>query len=80
MLSSTESENEILEVVTPAARKIFQILQAEERLHVNEIRARTTYCRRTVQFALSQLLEAELITSAPDLHDMRKKYYRLASA
>lgn len=80
MMSSPESENEILEVITPAARKIFQILQTEERLHVKEIRARTTYCRRTVQFALSQLLEAELITSTPDLHDMRKKYYKLASA
>ncbi len=80
MISSPESENELLEIVTPAARKIFQILQTEEQLHVNEIRARTSYCRRTVQFALSQLLEAELITSSPDLQDMRKKYYRLASA
>ena len=79
MLNSLKPENEVLGVVTPAARKIFTILQSEERLHVNEIRARTTYCRRTVQFALSQLLEAELIASSPDLLDMRKKYYAIVS-
>ena len=79
MLSPLKPENEVLGVVTPAARKIFEILRSEERLHVNEIRSRTTYCRRTVQFALSQLLEVELITSTPDLFDMRKKYYTVIS-
>ncbi|MHA2305535.1 MAG: hypothetical protein ACXACU_09095 [Candidatus Hodarchaeales archaeon] len=78
-MNSLKPENEVLGVVTPAARKIFAILQSEERLHVNEIRARTTYCRRTVQFALSQLLEAELVRSTPDFLDMRKKYYAVVS-
>jgi predicted transcriptional regulator len=80
MLSPPEPKNEILDVVTPAAKKIFLILQTEERMYVSEIRERTTYCRRTIQFALSQLVAAELITPAPDLRDMRKTYYMISSA
>ena len=80
MLNPPEPKNEILNVVTPAAKKIFLILQTEERMYVSEIRERTKYCRRTIQFALSQLVAAELITPTPDLSDMRKTYYIISSA
>ncbi|MFX0173603.1 MAG: hypothetical protein ACFE9L_17065 [Candidatus Hodarchaeota archaeon] len=76
MLGSIDSKTEqLLNILPPAAQEIFQILSTEKQLYVSEIKAKTNYSSRTVQVALHQLKQLQLISQKLDMQDMRRRMY-----
>jgi predicted transcriptional regulator len=67
--------DELINLLSPSAQKVFQILQSKEKMHVNEIVSNSEYSLRTIQNALKQLIAAGLITQVLDFTDMRRRYY-----
>ena len=66
-------------VMPPSVQKVYRTLQNGKRMHVGDIESRTRYSPRTVRQALRQLKNARLITQIPDMMDMRRHYYVVAS-
>jgi DNA-binding transcriptional regulator GbsR (MarR family) len=64
---------------SPSVQKIYEILLMSDQMTITDIREKTQYSRRTVSFALRQLIKVGLITRVPKLLDMRRYHYTLSS-
>jgi DNA-binding transcriptional regulator GbsR (MarR family) len=80
MSSTVLLSKKLVTVMPPSVQKVYRTLQAGKRMHVGEIESKTQYSPRTVRQALRQLKNAKLISKIPDMMDMRRHYYMVASA
>jgi len=77
MASSVEQNLELIEILPPAAQRIYHLLSIEKRLHAKDIKEITNYSTRTVQVSLRRLKTMDLIVRIPDITDMRRSIYSL---
>jgi len=54
---------------------IYQIIQDEERSNTKNLQLKTSYCARTIRYAIQNLLDADLIVRITDITDTRRCYY-----
>jgi DNA-binding transcriptional regulator GbsR (MarR family) len=71
----TRLDLDLIENLSPSIQKVYDILLKNERMTISDIRAKTKYSRRTVSFALRQLIVVGLVTRTPKLLDMRRYHY-----
>ncbi|NHJ01728.1 MAG: hypothetical protein EAX86_06265 [Candidatus Heimdallarchaeota archaeon] len=74
----TESETEVLLGLPPAVYRIYDILNTEENLTIDEMTLKSNYSRRTVQNALNLMEKRGLLIKTHCLTDMRRKLYSLS--
>ena len=82
MASTTEKTDSNLSMIadfSPSVQKVYEVLLMSEQMSITDIRKKTQYSRRTVSFALRQLIKAGLITRIPKLLDMRRYHYTISS-
>ncbi len=60
---------------SPSVKKVYEHLQPDKLMTIQEIRLMTNLSRRTVSIALSQLIKANLVHYLSDLTDMRKRRF-----
>ena len=66
-----------LNVLTPSARAVYQILKENEPMYIGEITENSCYSRRTIQQALHLLEKSQLVTHYPDMRDLRRHQYTI---
>ncbi|NHJ01727.1 MAG: hypothetical protein EAX86_06260 [Candidatus Heimdallarchaeota archaeon] len=59
----------------PSVQKVYEHLQTDKLMTIQDIRLITNLSRRTVSVALSQLIKANLVNYRADLSDMRKRRF-----
>ncbi len=82
MASMTEKKDLNLNLMaefSPSVQKVYEVLLVNDQMTITDIRGKTQYSRRTVSFALRQLIKAGLITRVPKLLDMRRYHYTISS-
>lgn len=67
-----------LRELPPGAKLVAKILDRDAPLTAQQLVTHTLLPDRTVRYALSQLAEAELVTSQITLQDARKRLYTLS--
>lgn len=63
---------------SPSIQIVYELLLINEKMTIKDIRDRTRYSRRTVSFALRQLIKANLVRRIPKLLDMRRYHYTIS--
>lgn len=63
---------------SPSIQRIYELLLINEKMTIKNIKDRTHYSRRTVSFALRQLIKANLVRRIPKLLDMRRYHYTIS--
>lgn len=78
MASTTEKivlNLDLIENISPSIQRVYEVLFTSDQMTISDIKLSTKYSRRTVSFALRQLIAAGLVTRKPTLLDMRRYYY-----
>lgn len=78
MASTTEKTSlnlDLIENLSPSIQRVYEVLLKKDQMTISDIKASTKYSRRTVSFALRQLIAAGLVTRTPKLLDMRRYNY-----
>jgi DNA-binding transcriptional regulator GbsR (MarR family) len=63
---------------SPSIQRIYELLLINEKMTIKDIKDRTHYSRRTISFALRQLIKANLVRRIPKLLDMRRYHYTIS--
>lgn len=80
MASTTEKIGlnlDLIENLSPSIKRVYEVLFKNDQMAISDIKASTKYSRRTVSFALRQLIAAGLVTRTPKLLDMRRYHYKV---
>lgn len=72
-------DKKLVNCLSPSAQLVHRMLQLNKKMHVGEIKSKTTYSSRTIRYALRQLKNVRLVIQVPDMMDSRRHYYAITT-